>query len=517
MNIGTSVVHNAGRRPDAVAVDDDGERRLTYAELDVRSSRLAHCLRERFGVREGDRVGYLLYNRLEVVEILVACAKLGAIAAPMNFRLSETDLRATFANAEVRVVVTERELAEVVHELAGELGFAVLAVEDDDYARATGSGSSSAPSTMLTTEGTADALIQYTSGTTGLPKGATFTHNAVLMHAANVALEYEIDAASRVLISIPHNSGTNIQIVPALYRGATVVLTDARRFDGARWLDRVDQLRVTHSQVVPTMLYRVLEVARRSTPDLSSVRRLGYGSAPMSPERVAELIELFGNVFIQLYGMVEIAAIGTMLRPGEHAMALAGRPELLGSVGRPSYGIDVRVVDGDGNYRSDGGRGEVVFKGPYVMRGYWNAPERTAEAVRDGWMHSGDIAELRDGWFFLMDRIKDLIIRGGQNIASKEIEEALYHHPSVMEAAVVGVPDPEWGEQPVAAVVCRPGTSATEEEVRAAARESGLARFKCPTRIEFVAELPRNAIGKIQKGVLRERYRAAEAARPPPE
>ncbi|HEY2271050.1 MAG TPA: AMP-binding protein [Streptosporangiaceae bacterium] len=505
MNIGISVGHHARRHPARLAVEEDGGRSLTYADLEARSNRLAHYLADVAGIRTGDRVGYLLYNRLEVVELLVACAKLGVIAAPMNFRLTETDLRAILGNAGVKVVVTQGEFADLVRSLGSELGFAVLLAEQE-YVQAAGSGSTEPPASMLRTAGSADALIQYTSGTTGRPKGATFTHDAVLMHAANVALEYAIDSASRVLVSIPHNSATNIQTIPALYTGATLVLGDVRSFDGDAWLERVNRLGVTHSQVVPTMLYRVLEVARRSGQAMPAMRRLGYGSAPIPPERVGDLVEVFGNVFIQLYGMIEIGAIGTMLRPEDHVRALHGEPGLLASIGQPSYGIDVRVAGPGGELLDVSGRGEVVFKGPYVMRGYWNEPELTAAAIRDGWMHSGDVAELRDGWFYLVDRIKDIIIRGGQNIASKEVEEALYQHPSVMEAAVIGVPSAEWGEDIVAVVVLRPGESATAEQVRTAALASGLTRFKCPVRIDFEPELPRNAIGKIQKQVLRSRY-----------
>ena len=510
MNIGISVAHHARRHPRRVAVDEDGERSLTYAELDARSSRLAHYLAGTCGIRPGDRVGYLLHNRLEVVEFLVACAKAGAIAAPMNFRLTEPDLRAIFGNAGVSLVLTQQDFAGLVRSLAAELGFAVLTVEEE-YQDAVAAGSEVAPASMLAAGASQDALIQYTSGTTGRPKGATFTHDAVLMHAAKVCLEYAVDNSSRVLISIPHNSATNIQTIPALYAGATLVLGDVRSFDGAAWLDRVNRLHVTHSQVVPTMLYRVLEVARQRGETMPSMRRLGYGSAPIPPERVGELMEIFGSVFIQLYGMIEVAAIGTMLRPEDHVRSLSGESGLLASVGQPSYGIDVRVAGESGAPVEGDGRGEVVFRGPYVMSGYWNAPELTAAALRDGWMYSGDIAEVRDGWFYLVDRSKDIIIRGGQNIASKEVEEALYHHPAVMEAAVIGVPSPEWGEDIVAAVVLRPGAQATADQIRNAALASGLTRFKCPVRVDLVPELPRNAIGKIQKGVLRAQY-AARAA-----
>jgi acyl-CoA synthetase (AMP-forming)/AMP-acid ligase II len=513
MNLGTVIGHHRRRYPARLAVQEDGGRELTYADLDARSSRLAHYLTEVAGLRAGDRLGYLLYNRLEVVELLVACAKLGVIAAPMNFRLTEADLRAILRNAGVRLVVTQEEFADLVRALAAELDFGVL-LTGGEYERAAGGGSSTAPAAMLATVGSADAVIQYTSGTTGRPKGATFTHEAVLYHAANVALEYAIDPSSRVLISIPHNSATNIQTIPALYVGATVVLGDVRSFDGQAWLDRVNRLGVTHSQVVPTMLYRVLEVARQSGQPFTSMRRLGYGSAPIPADRVGELIEAFGNVFIQLYGMIEVAAIGTMLRPQDHERALRGEPGLLASVGQPSYGIDVRVAGPSGDLLDTDGRGEVVFKGPYVMRGYWGEPELTKEALRDGWMHSGDVAEIRDGWFYLVDRIKDIIIRGGQNIASKEVEEAVYHHPAVMETAVVGVPSAEWGEDIIAIVVLRPGERASADDVTNAALASGLTRFKCPVRIVFADELPRNAIGKIQKGVLRMRYGSPSGAVP---
>ena len=505
MNIGISVGHHARRHPSQLAVEEDSGRSLTYADLETRSNRLAHYLSGVAGIRAGDRVGYLLNNRLEVIELLVACAKLGVIAAPMNFRLTEADLQANFSNAGVRLVVTQRDFEDLTRALAAELGFAVLLAEDE-YEQAAGSGSVTPPEAMLATAGSADALIQYTSGTTGRPKGATFTHDAVFMHAANVALEYAIDPTSRVLISIPHNSATNIQTIPALYTGATLVLGDVRAFDGEAWLERVNRLGVTHSQVVPTMLYRVLEVARTSGQAFTTMRRLGYGSAPIPPERVKELVEVFGSIFIQLYGMIEVAAIGTMLRPEDHDRALGGEPGLLASIGQPSYGIDVRVEGPSGELLDLNGRGEVVFKGPYVMRGYWNEPGLTADALRDGWMHSGDVAEIRDGWFYLVDRIKDIIIRGGQNIASKEVEEALYHHPAVMEAAVIGIPSAEWGEDVAAVVVLRPGQQATAEQIRAAALASGLTRFKCPVRIDIEPELPRNAIGKIQKQKLRARY-----------
>ena len=504
MNIASSVQHHAVRHPDRTAVEEDGGRRITYAELRERTNRVAHTL-VAHGVRPGDRVAYLLLNRLEVVELLTGCASIGAIAAPLNFRLSETDLRAILTNCEPRVVVTEADLLDKVSALAGELGATVLCL-GSTYDEGLAAAATSTPPGLRFVEGGADVLIQYTSGTTGRSKGATFTNDAVLMHAANVAIEYGFHDRTRTLICIPHNSSTNIQIAPALYRGGTIVLTDPRSFDGARWVDRVRALGITSSQMVPTMLYRALEAYKKAPAPMDSVECLGYGSAPMPPERVEELLGVFGNVFIQLYGMIEIAAMGSMLRPAEHEWALKEAPHVLGSVGQPSYSMEVRVVGDDGAEASAGERGEIAFKAPYMMNGYWAAPDLTAATVRDGWLYSGDVGQIRDGWLYLVDRKKDLIIRGGQNIASKEVEDALATHPAVMEAAVVGIPSAEWGEDIVAAVIVREGFDVTEDALRDACRAAGLARFKTPALIEFVAELPRNAIGKVQKAQLRARH-----------
>ncbi|MCY3909996.1 MAG: AMP-binding protein, partial [bacterium] len=214
-----------------------------------------------------------------------------------------------------------------------------------------------------------------------------------------------------------------------------------------------------------------------------------------------------GPVFNQLYGMAEIASIGTILRKEDHVRGLEERPELLSSCGQPSYAVDVRVVDPDGRDVAVGERGEVVFGGPHVMKGYFRDPERTAEALRDGWMHSGDVAEVdEEGFIYIVDRMKNLIIRGGLNIAPTEIENVLYRHPAVLEASVIGVPDPEWGEAIVAVVALKQGASADDQELRLWCRQSELTSIKIPERVEFTDSLPKNAVGKIAKEELRSRY-----------
>jgi acyl-CoA synthetase (AMP-forming)/AMP-acid ligase II len=504
MNLAYCVEHQAARTPNSVAIEEDGGRQLTYRELDVRTNRIANMLAG-LGVREGDRVAYYILNRLEAVDLMVACAKIGAVAAPLNFRLSEADLLGILSNARPAVVVTQSEFLDLVQGVSSVIGAQTICL-GDEYEELLGAGSTVRPEQILSIPGDAHLLLQYTSGTTGRSKGAGFTHNAVLAHAANVALEYSIDSGSRVLVSVPHNSSTNIQIAPALYRGATVVMADVRSFDGERWVERVNRLGVTHSQVVPTMLYRVLDARARMDIAMPTLKCLGYGSAPIPAGRVEELIDIYGTIFVQLYGMIEVAAVGTMLRRADHEWALKEAPEVIGSVGQASYGMHVRVVDDTGNDVAPGERGEVAFNSQYMMTGYWDAPELTAETIRNGWLHSGDIGKFKDGWLYLVDRKKDLIIRGGQNIASKEIEDAFYAHPAVLEAAVVGVPEPEWGEEIVAVIMLKPGATATATELLDACAATGLARFKRPTRIDFVDELPRNTIGKVQKAILRNRY-----------
>jgi acyl-CoA synthetase (AMP-forming)/AMP-acid ligase II len=505
MNLGLAVATHAVRSPDRLAVDDGRGRTLTYRQLHERSNRLAHVLVDGHGVKPGDRVAYLMRNRLEAGELLLGVWKAGAIVVALNFRLSEKDLLGIWQSASPTVMLTEPEFEPAVREVARELGTKVV-VLNDDYERVLLSASDGLPGPVLHTTAASDALIAYTSGTTGRPKGATFTHEALLFHAANVAIEYQLSATSRWLVDLPHNSAITLMIVPSFYIGGAVVLPEIKPFDGAEWLRRVDDLAATHGQVVPTMLYRVLEASRDRRRPMKTMRMLGYGSAPIPPERVRELVDSYGYVFTQIYGMVETCAIGTMLRPDEHRWALEEAPGVLASVGQASYGMKIRVVDDRGDDCAEGASGEVLFKSPYMMRGYWDAPEATAQTIRDGWLHSGDVGVVRDGWLYLVDRIKDLIIRGGQNIATKEVEEAIYQHAGVIEAGVFGVPDAEWGEAVMAAVVVRPGVEATEADILATCRAQGLSSFKLPSHIAFVSELPRNGIGKIQKMVLRETY-----------
>ncbi len=504
MNTGLFVPHSADRDPAAVAAWDV-RREINYGDLDRRSSRLANALAGRYGLERGDRVAVLMPNRVEVVELIAACAKAGFVYVGLNFRLGEAEYEWIFDNAEPRVLVTVPEFAELAEKLSARGDMPVVDVESGDFEELVAAGSAAPPDALHKIRPEDDFCIVYTSGTTGRPKGILFDHAAALSHAPMAVLEYELGHHSRWLMALPHNSSMHITMLPLLMMGGAIGFGDSRGFDPERFASEVERLGATHTYLVPTMIFRLLE-AGIDPARLESLQTVGYGAAPISPERVAEMVDRYGPRFTQLYGMAEIASIGTMLRKEDHARAAAGRPELFASCGRPSYEIDVRVVDRDGAEMPTGERGEVIFGGPYTMKGYYRDEQRTAESLIDGWMHSGDVGE-RDGegYVFIVDRIKDLIIRGGFNIAPSEVENALYGHPAVLEVAVFGTPDPEWGEAVTAVVALKEGQSADVETLMDWCRETGLPSVKVPERIEFMDSLPKNAVGKIAKRELRDR------------
>jgi fatty-acyl-CoA synthase len=286
------------------------------------------------------------------------------------------------------------------------------------------------------------------------------------------------------------------------------VLADARGFSAEKWLTQVQAERITHCHLVPTMLIRVLDSGAVGQFDVSSLQTVGYGSAPMPKHRVEELSRTFGNILVQGYGMTETSSIAAALTKSDHIKALAGDGRRLASCGRPVFGCELRVVGEDGRDVEPGVLGEIIFRGPYIAPGYFKDPERTEQTIRDGWLHSGDLAEVdEDGFIYIIDRKNDIIISGGFNVSSKEVEEVLCWHEAISEAAVVSRPDPEWGERVHAFVVVRPGKEAPAEDLIAFCREH-LSRIKCPDMIEYVDELPRNALGKLVKGDLRTRARA---------
>ena len=298
----------------------------------------------------------------------------------------------------------------------------------------------------------------------------------------------------------------NTWLVPALMCGAAIGFIDGRKFEPEPFVQEVERRQVTHTFLVPTQLMRILA----DPPDparLSSLTTIGYGSSPISPDKLGQLLELVGPKLIQLYGMAEVASIATLLRKKDHVDTLGDHPELLASAGSPSQILDVRVVDDNGNDVAPGERGEVIFRGPYLMKGYYADPKRTAETIIDGWVHSGDIAEWDDrGYLYIVDRTKNLIIRGGLNIVPTEIENVIYRHPGVLEVAVIGTPDSEWGESVTAVIAPKDGVTITEQEIFDLCADSELSSIKRPQRVDFIESLPKNSVGKIEKRTFRDTY-----------
>lgn len=516
MNVGLTVTRSARRYPGRVAVFDE-KRAVDYATLEQRTNRLANVLSEHFGIARGERVALLVHNRAEVIEVVGGCAKAGAVYVGLNFRLTPKEYEDIFENAEPRLIITEGEFRELAESLGERSGIPVVDVDDagpGGLDALLAAASPRSPAMLHDIRPEDDFCIVYTSGTTGRPKGVLFDHGAVMQHAIAAIIEYDWRPESRWLMMLPHNSSVQITLLPSLTIGACVGFTESRSFDGERFAASVEQHHITHTYLVPTMLFRLLE----QVPDpsrLGTLQTLGYGAAPTPPDRVRELVERFGPIFNQLYGMAEICSIGTILRKDDHVRALREKPQLLASCGQSSYAVDVRVVDDDRSDVEVGERGEVIFGGPYLMKEYYRDPDRTADALIDGWMHSGDIGEMDDeGFIYIVDRKKDLIIRGGQNIVPSEIEQVIFAHDAVLEAAVVGIPDAEWGESILAVVALKEGKAADPAVLAEWCRASGLRSLLVPSRFEFVDSLPQNLVGKVDKRALREAHASAEARSP---
>ncbi|MFD7295507.1 long-chain fatty acid--CoA ligase [Streptomyces sp. NPDC059897] len=488
--LGSWPARRARKTPHRTALIHDGTT-YTYADLHARTTRLAHALRAQ-GVRRGDRVAYLGANHPSYLETLFAAGTLGAVFVPLNTRLSTPELAYQLqdSGAKALLYTGHREPAEslptpLTIEAAGESYENLLA---------------SAPSDPIDEAVAGDdlCLIMYTSGTTGRPKGAMLTHGNIIWNAINVLVDHDLIADEVALVSAPlfHTAGLNMLTLPVLLKGGTCVLVPT--FDPAATFDLVSRYGVTFMFGVPTMFDLLTRRPEWPTADLSSLRLLTCGGAPVPPPLIAAYQER-GLTFLQGYGMTE-AAPGTLFLDAEHAVSKAG------SAGVPHFFSDVQVVGPDLAPVGVGETGEVVVRGPHVMPGYWGLPTETEAAFTEGWFRTGDAARVdTDGYVTIVDRFKDMIISGGENIYPAEIEAALLAHPDVAECAVIGVPDEKWGEAPRAIVVPASGTT-PDASALLASLAGRLAKYKIPKSLTFTHELPRTASGKLLKSRLRETY-----------
>ena len=494
----------AAERGDVVAVRQ-GPRTLTYAELDERSNRLAQALRAR-GIGPGVRVAHLDRTGPEVVELLFAASKLGAVLVPLNWRLAAAELARIVADSGAPVLVAGGAFAETAAAIAAGRRDPMTVVE-------VGAGYEAwlAAHDPVDTGGrgaSGDPIVQmYTSGTTGVPKGVLTTHRN-LAAAAETSPLWAFDEETVSLTPLPmfHIGGIGWAFL-GLWNGATTILV--REFVAEAVLDLLERERVTNAVFVPTMLQMLTAAPGAAQRDFSALRSIAYGASPITTPVLKAALRTFRCDLFGIYGLTETTGAAVQLDAADHDPG-GPREHLLRSVGRPYPWVELRIADpGSGAERRRREVGEVWLRAPNVMAGYHARPAETAAALaEDGWLRTGDGGYVdADGYLFLTDRIKDMVVSGGENVYPIEVEEALARHPAVDQVAVIGVPDERWGETVKAVVVLRPGAAAGPEELAAFARER-LAGYKVPRSIEFVDDLPRTPSGKVLKRALRERFGA---------
>lgn len=508
-----------GRRelysPEKLALIDAGkspELRLTYREWNRRVNRLANWLRAEAGVAKGNRVAILARDGVEHLDSFYACGKLGAIHTPLNWRLHWRELAALLENTSPKALFFSEEFKDKVSEIRAAVAGKPYTIGHYIHLEGTGlpSGRSlsygevlrSSPETPVTCEGLEAediACLLFTGGTTGLPKGAMISHRMICWNVLNTII-HDLRHEDVYLNVFPlfHTGGLFTYLSSQVILGNTSILI--RQFEPERVLELIERERVTVFAGVPTMYQMLTEAENWPTADLSSLRFCTSGGAPLPVPLIQRYMREKGVRFKQGFGMTEFG-------PGLFALAPEDAERKAGSIGRPNFFVDVRVVDDENRPVGPNQPGELVLKGPSRSSGYWHNPEASAAVLDgEGWFHTGDIVRYDEGWYFyVLERKKDMFISGGENIYPIEIESVLYKHPAVQLCAVIGVPDPKWGEVGKACVVLKPGMAATEEELLAFMQQH-LARYKVPKSVVFMKELPLSGMGKILKRELRAKF-----------
>ncbi|WP_428538472.1 acyl-CoA synthetase [Rhodopila sp.] len=493
------IAHHAMRQPNALAaVDLATERRHSYRALDERIARLAGSLRSQFGIAAGDRIAVLAPNTTDTFEVQFACGRLGAIFVPLNWRLANPELHAILGDCAPRMLIYDPEFADRAEQLAQHRDIAMLVTLGPQFERLALQG----PRLDQPVAASLDDVctILYTSGTTGLPKGATITHGMNFWNTVHSISSAGIARSSVFLGLLPlfHTGGLNVYAYPVFQVGGAVLIM--RGFDPGEALGLIGDpaVGVTHLFGVPANFQFMAQHPRFRETDVSRLVYAGVGGAP-TPDTILRTWQQQGATLQQGYGMTETSPLVLMLDK-QDAVRKAG------SAGKPVLHVQMRVVAEDGSDAPVGCIGELWVKGPNITKGYWQQPETTAAAFTDDWLHTGDAALVDDeGFYFIVDRWKDMYISGGENVYPAEVENVLYQHDAIAEAAVIGVSDARWGQVGRAVVVVRPGCALSEDAVIGHCAAS-LARYKLPQSVVFTEALPRNATGKVHKPTLRRRF-----------
>ena len=514
MNVKYLINRSVREYPDRTALIFE-DRRLSFSALDRRVNCLANALLD-IGISKGDRVGMLMKNGCEFIETDFALSKTGIVRVPLNARLTGKDHMYLLNDSGACALIFGEDFAEIVQAMKPGLKtvkkfIRVTSGSEEShgpdefvYEDLIGKYPEDEPDVPVAAEDL--HTLFYTSGTTGKPKGVMLTQQSWSHVTMNLILDYgPITRDDVILNTQPLSHGAGFFVLPFFIKGAANVLIP--EFNPGRVFQTIEREKVTFLKLVPTMIYQLMESPEVGRYDLGSLQAIIYGGSPIVVPRLVEAIKLFGKKFMQLYGQAEAPMCISTLSKADHIVE--GAEEVvkrLGSAGKPCLNVEVRIVDEHGVDVSSEVVGEVIIRGDHIMTGYWQRPAETAEALKGGWVYSGDMGYFdSQGYIFLVDRKKDMIISGAFNIYPKEIETVIDRHPNVKEAVVVGVPDDTWGEAVKAVVVPKKGMRVTQEEIIAHCR-AHLARMKCPKSVDIVEDLPRNPYGKIQKTAIRERY-----------
>jgi acyl-CoA synthetase (AMP-forming)/AMP-acid ligase II len=515
MNISELLAIPSAICPDRAAIIFE-DKNYTFTQLQGRVNRLANAL-AKLGVKKGDRVALLQVNCNECVETCLATAKLGAIYLPLNFRAKEDEQEYMINFAEVHTLFSGKRYFDIVDAIRAKLPSVknYISIESPHTGMLSYEDvidSSSADEISPNADGEDTAILMYTAGTTGKPKGVMLSHNSFTVYVLDNVTPPDPEIEEKNILTVPlyHVAGMQA-MMSAIYGGRTLVMQ--RQFEAESWMELVEKEKVSRAMMVPTMLKQLMDNPMFGKRDLSSLKVITYGAAPMPISVMKKALEVFPGVnFINAFGQTETASTITMLTPEDHIITGSAEErekklKRLSSIGRPLPDVEMKIVDPSGKELPPGEIGEIVTKGPRVMTGYYKDEDKTSKTIdKDGWVHTNDMGYCdEEGYFYLAGRATDLIKRGGEYISPEELENVIITNPKIEDVAVIGYYDEEWGELPKAICVCKKGQTCNADEIMEYCR-TRLASFKRPRAVVFVDELPRNAIGKVLKKELREKY-----------